>query len=251
MPPVEVIPYATLAKAKEFLDTGGMVVGYGFLPSKSATIGKDAAEIAASPAVWGENAASPGLAAANYRRRRPLVSAAGETDSRGIAPGSGRCRRTSDAGSRSTGETDGWLHVLHRQKAGQDVFLVCNQNHQGGARQFTFRATASGEPECWDADAERDHHDRDSGGSTPERCEVTMTLEPLETVLIVFQPEKIARPLRIEPDVKPIREPIAVVRDPNPPPELPPTPDRKRPLTVSPVKAADPFRGRFDDPGGR
>ena len=49
------------------------------------------------------------------------------------------------------GETSGWLHVLHRVKAGQDVFLVCNQNHQGAARQFKFRATAAGEPECWDA----------------------------------------------------------------------------------------------------
>ena len=49
------------------------------------------------------------------------------------------------------GETGGWLHVLHRVKAGQDVFLVCNQNHQGAARQFKFRATAAGEPECWDA----------------------------------------------------------------------------------------------------
>ena len=41
-----------------------------------------------------------------------------------------------------------------------------------------------------------------------------MTLEPLETVLLVFQPEKIARPPRIEPDTKPIREPIALMRDP-------------------------------------
>ena len=26
------------------------------------------------------------------------------------------------------GKTDGWLHVLHRQKAGRDIFFICNQN---------------------------------------------------------------------------------------------------------------------------
>ena len=41
VPPVEVIPYATLAKVKEFFDAGGVVIGYGFLPTKSATLGHD------------------------------------------------------------------------------------------------------------------------------------------------------------------------------------------------------------------
>ena len=46
VPPVEVIPYATLAKVKEFFDSGGVVIGYVFLPSKSATIGKSMPQIA-------------------------------------------------------------------------------------------------------------------------------------------------------------------------------------------------------------
>jgi len=45
VPPVEIIPYATLEKAKQFFDQGGVVVGYGFLPSKSATLGKTSADI--------------------------------------------------------------------------------------------------------------------------------------------------------------------------------------------------------------
>ena len=53
VPPVEAIPYATLAKAKEFFDHGGMVIGYGFLPSKSATIGKTNADIARCAARFG------------------------------------------------------------------------------------------------------------------------------------------------------------------------------------------------------
>ena len=41
-PPVEVIPYATLAKVKAFFEPGGVVVGHGFLPTQSATLGKTA-----------------------------------------------------------------------------------------------------------------------------------------------------------------------------------------------------------------
>ncbi|MCD4727966.1 MAG: hypothetical protein K8R46_09910, partial [Pirellulales bacterium] len=145
------------------------------------------------------------------------------------------------------GKTGGWLHVLHRQKSGHDIFLVCNQNHQGAARRFTFRIKAHGEPELWDA--------MRNEITTPRfrriddnTVEVSLTLEPLETVLLVFQPEKIARPKRIEPDTKPIREPIVLVREPNPPTE-PPTPNlNRKPLTLSPVKAADPFHGRATIP---
>ena len=55
VPPVEVIPYATLAKAKEFFDRGGVVIGYGFLPSKSATIGKTAPTSPRCAAGFGAN----------------------------------------------------------------------------------------------------------------------------------------------------------------------------------------------------
>ena len=158
-----------------------------------------------------------------------------------------------DAGIYSTlkvlaGETGGWLHVLHRVKAGQDVFLVCNQNHEGAARRFKFRATAAGEPECWDAV-------RNEIVAIPFRhvgegvVEFSLVLEPLETVLIVFQPKRRPRPLRIEAGGKPIRRPIPLVRDPNPRvPQLPPL-DAQRPKTTSLVAAADPFRAHFTLPG--
>ena len=41
VPPVEVIPYATLRKIEAFFQAGGIVLGYGFLPGKSATLGHD------------------------------------------------------------------------------------------------------------------------------------------------------------------------------------------------------------------
>jgi len=249
VPPVEVIPYGTLAKAKEFYDRGGIVVGHGFLPSKSATLGKNSADIAAlCRAIWGDGV-QPGTAASktNAAGGRSYLLNEKPTIEEVTAALVG------DAGMHPTlevleGETDGCLHVLHRVKDDRDVFFVCNQNHQGAARSFRFRATASGVPECWDAM-------RNEITAIPfsrvndAQVEFTLMLEPLETLLLVFQTENVARPMRIESGTKPVREPIALARDANPPTK-PLVPERKkgRPLNLSPVKAADPFRGRATIP---
>ena len=247
VPPVEVIPQATLAKVKTFFEGGGVVLGYGFLPSKSATLGHDSREIAAlCAAIWGPNA-TPGLS------RCRTNAAGGRSYLLAEKPTAAELQRVlADAGIRPGlevlgGETSGWLHVLHRVKAGQDVFLVCNQNHQGAARQFTFRAAAAGEPECWDAV-------RNEVTAVPFRrvgprsVEFSLCLEPLESALVVFQPTQQRRPPRIEAGMKPAREPLTVSRLANPPaPKLPPL-DAHRAKSVSPVAAADPFRGRFELP---
>jgi hypothetical protein len=248
VPPVEVIPYRTLAKAKEFFDRGGIVVGYGFLPSKSATIGKSGADVAAlCREIWGD-APKPGLSACKTN------TAGGRSYLLGQVPTSAEVASSlGDAGVRPTletvnGKTDGWLHVLHRVKNDRDVFLIVNQNHQGAARKFTFRVTAAGEPEVWDAM-------RNEISSVPFRrindrqVELSLTLEPYESCLLVFQPAKIERPARIEPESKPIREAIAITRDANPPVQVAAPDPKGRPLTLGPVKAADPFRGRVTIPG--
>jgi hypothetical protein len=223
VPPVEVIPYATLAKAKAFFDQGGVVAGYGFLPSKSATLGKTAADIAAlRDAVWGD--AKPGLAACK------TSPAGGKSYLLPDKPTPEQLQQVlaGDAGVHPTlevlqGETNRWLHVLHRVKSGRDVFLVCNQNHQGAARAFRFKVTAAGEPECWDPM-------RNEVTAVPTRrtgektVEIDLTLQPSESVLLVFQPQKRALPPRLGDDAKPAREPVAVVRDTSivdPVPELP------------------------------
>ena len=92
------------------------------------------------------------------------------------------------------GRTDNWLHVLHRRKAGRDVFLVCNQDHLGAAKNFRLRVTAPGEPECWDAM-------RNEISALPCRregdvAEISLTLEPSESVLLVFNADKRDLPLR-------------------------------------------------------
>ncbi len=123
VPPVEVIPYAALAKVKEFFDKGGVVVGYGFLPSKSASLGKTAADIGAlRRAIWGEDL-NPGPApcktsAAGGRSYLLPEKPTPEDVTAALVVGAG-VHPTLEV---IAGKTDGWLHVLHRQKVGRDVF---------------------------------------------------------------------------------------------------------------------------------
>ena len=209
VPPVEVIPYATLAKAKEFFDRGGVVVGYGFLPSKSATLGKSSADIAgAVPPYLGRQRQGRSDRVQDQLGRRPLVSAAGEAHARrdGCRV-DGRCGRSPRAGSARGRNRRLAARAAPRQRPGGTCSWCAIRTTQGAARQFTFRATAAGVPECWDAMRNEitacpfRRMDAEHGG-------ILADLEPLETVLLVFQPEKIARPMRIEPGTKPIRAPV-------------------------------------------
>jgi hypothetical protein len=213
VPPVEVIPYGTMAKAKEFFDAGGIVVGYGFLPSRSATLGHTASEIATlREAIWGA-AERPGLTA------QKTSAAGGRSYFLAEKPTPEELQQTlvKDAGIHPTlevveGKTDHWLHVLHRVKSGRDVFLVCNQNHQGAARQFKLRATAHGEPECWDAmrnELAAIPYQRVSDGVV----EFCLNLEANESVLLVFSAERKVRPARLGPDPASVVSPVVIVRE--------------------------------------
>ena len=100
------------------------------------------------------------------------------------------------------GETGGWLHVLHRVKDDRDVFFICNQNDKGPARQFKFRATAAGEPECWDA--MRNEITAIPFQRTGEKTRgiFARLWSRWKPRSIVFQPKKQARPARIEAGVE-------------------------------------------------
>jgi hypothetical protein len=232
VPPVEVIPQGTLAKAKAFFEAGGVVLGYGFLPSKSATLGHDSREIAElCAAIWGPDA-RPGM---NCCR---TSAAGGHSYLLNEKPTSVQLQQVlAAAGVPSTlevlaGETSGWLHVLHRVKAGHDLFLVCNQNHQGAVRRFKFRARASGEPECWDAvrnEITSIPFERSGEG----QVEFSLTMQPLESALIVFSPKRQPRPSRIVAGMKPLGEPIVLTRDANPTPPEPVAASLKFPERLS------------------
>jgi len=187
VPPVEAIPYPTLRKVKAFFDNGGIVLGYGFLPSKSATLGHASSEIGALvDAVWGSR--EPGLAvkktnAAGGRSYLLPDKVTPEEIAQVLAD---------DASVRPVievlaGDTEDWLHVLHRVKDGRDIFFICNQQHEGTAKSFTLRASANGAPERWDP--MRNEITRIPYGSDKQGLvEFELTLEPMESALIVFNP---------------------------------------------------------------
>ena len=218
VPPVEVIPYATLVKVKEFYQQGGVVLAHGFLPSKSATLGKTSADIVPlREAIWGA-ANKPGLGVCqtspNGGRSYLLPEKPTPEQLQQVLAG--------DAGVVPTlqvleGKTDHWLHVIHRVKAGRDLFFIANQNHLGEARQFRFRILADGVPECWDAlrnEITAVPFTRDG-----RAVDLTLTMEPNESVLLAFQPQ--ARPLapRLDPAAKPSRTFDIARQTVAPPPE--------------------------------
>ena len=217
VPPVEVIPYGTLAKAKAFFDGGGVVIGHGFLPSKSATLGRTSGDIAElRDAIWG--AARSDLAVC---KRSP---AGGRSYLLPQRPTPEQLRQVlgDDAGIRPTlevieGRTDNWLHVLHRVKAGSDIFFIANQNHTGGARTFRFRISAAGEPELWDA--MRNEIAAPVYTRRGKDVELVLDMEPNESVLLLFRPAKRALPAR--PEHAAVRLAIPVTRLPVAPPAEP------------------------------
>ncbi|HOT77603.1 MAG TPA: glycosyl hydrolase, partial [Candidatus Wallbacteria bacterium] len=143
-------PYATLLKVREFFESGGIVAGYGFLPSKSASLGHDSREVAALvEAIWGNP--EPSLEPCRTHPSGGKAFLLPET----VTPETLQTVFRDKAGIRPTlevvdGDTENWLHVLHRVKDGRDVFFVANQLHEGPAKHFTLRVHAKGFPECWD-----------------------------------------------------------------------------------------------------
>jgi hypothetical protein len=247
VPPVEVIPCGTLEKAEQFFAEGGVVIGYGFLPSRPATPGRTPADIAALCAkIWGDGPRA-GISACRTN------AAGGRSYFLPEQPAPAQITQVllRDAGVPPLlevleGDTGSWLHVLHRVKSDCDVFLVCNQHLDGPPRTFKFRARAEGFPECWDAmrnEITAVQHRRDG-----KAVEFELTLEPIESVLLVFQKKERELPsYRRKNQPQPLAV-LTVTADPKarvvPDPELPA--DRKD-VTRSPVKSSV-FQGICDVP---
>lgn len=247
VPPTEVIPYEVLAKVKKFFEAGGVVVGYGRLPSMSATVGRSSVDvIKLRDAIWGEDAkiSSKACITSNAGGRsyflpeKPDVSAitAALSNDASIPP----------VINVLEGETNNWLHVLHRVKDNKDIFFICNQDHTNKAKTFRLKVTAEGFPEIWDAM-------RNQISSVPfkrkgKSVELSLTLEPSESVLLVFNKNKRDLPARITDAAFISGQSIPVIGQ-----QVPvSTPKKLKPakrLTLSPVKAA-PFTGKCNLPAG-
>ncbi len=210
VPPVEVIPHATLQKVKEYFDLGGIVLGYGFLPSKSATLGHDAREIAElCDRIWGRAAPSLSVCRTSASGGRSYLLPEEPTPEQlqQVLAEDARIRPTLEV---LEGDTGHWLHVLHRVKAGRDVFFLCNQNVDDRARTFRFRIAAQGWPECWDAM-------RNDVTAVPfvrrgDAVELTLTLQSNESTLIVFQRHQRNLPPRTDAGPGNVVQTIALTR---------------------------------------
>jgi hypothetical protein len=227
VPPVEAIPYGVLLRAKEFLDKGGIVVGYGFLPTKSATLGKTSADIARLRGqIWGQKA-NPNDGRAFFLPEQPTAAAL-------------RAIGVPSVVEVLDGDTGNWLHALHRVKDGRDIFFITNQNHLGDPRKFRLRFAVPGVPECWDP--MRNEITAVTCHRNGRTADVELTLEPNESVLLVFQPKQRALPMRGELGKKVVE----VALDPTVPvakdPEIPARPG---PVTRSPV-SSNPFHGKCE-----
>jgi hypothetical protein len=195
VPAVSRIAPAVMEKVKAFYDAGGIVVAYGRIPSKTATPGRTSAEVEAfAKSVWGttEPIASTTACATN--------PAGGRAYFWPEAPLSGFVQVSLKDDARITpaldvvdGDPGEWLHILHRQKEGRDVFLVCNLEPTGSARSLRIRVQAPGIPEVWDA--MRNEQTSVAAVQSGDAVEFPLTLEPLESVLIVFRPEGQSAPL--------------------------------------------------------
>ena len=249
VPPTELITLPVLAKAKAFFDQGGVVVGYGRLPSQSGTIGKPSHEIAElCNSIWGDSPVH-GAAACHTSPAGGRSYFLPETPD--VATITAALKK--DAGIPQVvevldGETDNWLHVLHRVKDGSDVFLVCNQDHVRKAKKFQLKFAAEGFPEIWDAM-------RNEIRTVPftrkgSQVEIPLTLEPMESVLVVFNKQQ--RPLtpRVTDTVLAAATVIPVTGGTVSPP-APPKPLIKSPpksgITLSPVTAR-PYAGSCQAP---
>ncbi len=186
VPPSEGLTVASLEKAKAFYEAGGVVIGYGRLPTKSLTLGQGADVIAElRDALW-DAALEPGLAACRTNKRgghtyflaeKPTPEELATVLAAAGVPPVVRVL---------SGATDNWVHALRRvDREGRDVVLIANQNTNQVARTLSLKIPGvRGAPQVWDAM-------RNEISAVPWRQEVDgvtfeLTLEALESALVRF-----------------------------------------------------------------
>jgi hypothetical protein len=189
MPPVEIIPYDVLQKAKAFYDMGGTVIAWQRVPSKSTTFDKTDADILGlSTALWKTATPSASVIPFNTNSNGGKTYFIAATDETRIA---GELRSILDnSGVKSDfevvgGEFEDWSHYNHRVRMGMDVFMIWNGSSK--ARDFTARLTAKGEPELWDPTSMKItklEYQRIS----ENQVDVKLNMPREESVLVVFKP---------------------------------------------------------------
>lgn len=194
LPATEIIPYSVLVKAKEFLDEGGIVIGYKFLPRYCATFGKTSEDVQAlTDAIF--HSQNPH---AHFFENAPTLEELNAAiNELGITPDV-RVRNGSGFN----------LNTYRYQKDGADIYFLCSQDWNQPARKWTLEFDDSSDPECWDAmrgTMTRPEFRKLENGKT----EVTLTLQSSESAFIIFPPTSRPLPRRIE---NPLEEPAENVK---------------------------------------
>ncbi|MEI6645632.1 MAG: glycosyl hydrolase [bacterium] len=186
VPAAEAITFDALEKVKAFYETGGVVIGYGRLPSRSLTMGKTDAEVMAlRKTVWGvEVKTGTTVCATNKKSGRAYFMAEKPTRQEVATV-------LMDAGVEPVvrvvqGETDGWVHALRRMdREGREVIFVTNQNTNDAARTLTMRIPeVKGTPQVMDA--LRNELTTVAARQDGDGVTFDLTLEANESVLLRF-----------------------------------------------------------------
>ena len=184
LPATEIAPYETLVKAKEFLDQGGIVMGFGIKPVFSATLGKSSAEVKQlTDAIFESNNPRAYFVNSDAKREEWIEA----FQKLGVRP------------AVEIADADGYnIHVYEYVKDGKDVYFVCNQNWDKPAAELKLTISGNGYLEAWDAMqgviARPDYQRNAQTGA----CEVALTLNAAESVFLVFNPVDRKLPARVE-----------------------------------------------------
>jgi len=182
LPPLKVIPRSSLKQIRRFYEGGGVVIGYGSLPTGSSEIGWDDPEVAADvKAIFGVDASfSKDAENSNARGGKSffvlgnvekVIQKLNESVERDLEIVYGSNRR---------------ILYSHRLKEGRDSYWVVNDAERKTDVVISVRAV--GKPELWDpATGER----RDAYYWEKEgRTYIPLQFEAWDATYIVFQKEK-------------------------------------------------------------
>lgn len=189
VPPVEYCPCATLQKALQFLEQGGVVIGYGRVPTRSARPSNTDAQICSlTTALWGSVSPAGGTTPLNTSAAGGKAYFLSGTNEGQLTPALRSILQNCGVipSFRVLAGDDIWINYLHRKRHGIDVFMVWN----GSSRDIALRARfkAAGTPEIW----EPTNGEREPAlyaRASVEECDILLNLKSEETRLVVFRPE--------------------------------------------------------------
>jgi hypothetical protein len=176
LPPLSVMNYSSLQKAKAFFDAGGIVVAAEELPSESRELGEDARVTTMIDAIFDRNAGtnpytvrtSPGGGKAFY-----LAGGIGVLDQivgNGYSPD--LMLDAANAG----------IYYMHRGTPDTDIFYIVNNNDTAASHMAFFRA--EGDLELWNP--ETGSIQAISGASNGTYTAVSLSIPGYSSVFVVF-----------------------------------------------------------------